>query len=141
MIQINNDTYYKLQETTNTTMNTTIMNAAYDNDYDIHFWIYDSITKSIIDPYFEEYDFVKMVRNLTDKQRYEEIEYQSKKYMEYFLRVLPRIKHHKNNLPSGYGRCWFNAWRVKQQDNKRYRLCIGKMGWEKKTGGVWWEFG
>ena len=115
---------------------------------DIHVWIEHN--GKIVDPEMPSYARVRDIRGLVDKQRYEE---------NTTLRetIMPTVKKHlkayktlskwsteqvlrdfynepKNNM------CHVNAYAYKCH-HPDSRIVIGKMGWERPDGTVFWEFG
>lgn len=112
---------------------------------DAHVWV--ERDGKIIDPHFEHYDFCIRVNGCTTKTAYKEApasiqEKAFKMFEEHFkLRFgeawQDEIKRIYNKpIPDN---CVQNSYAEVAKNGGR--LVFGSMGWEKKKGGVWWEYG
>lgn len=126
------------------------------NIKDIHCWVVKN-DGSIYDPYFDEYNKIKLRNNLSNEQCYEEFprDNQNKLWKEYYWKFLvkPTIcdnnGKYKQNMIKFYANkpqpfeCMVNAFcYFLNNKEKGYRVAIGRMGWKiKNSNDVWWEFG
>ena len=119
---------------------------------DIHVWCEHN--GQIIDPHFESYDMIRIIRKCHGKQHHDE-------QPELRHLIMPKVKSIMKSLKKQgvtteeilsefaakpqYGYCIINAYAYahahRNDPNGAPRLCIGKMGWECDDGSVWWEFG
>ena len=115
---------------------------------DGHFWIVRD--GNILDTYFDEYDIVKKIHNLTGNMVYKEA--------DAFTQALMVLKFRKSLEKCGINEdkyvalkrevgmneprpndCYFNCLLVMKEGDE---LKFGSMGWKKSDGsGIWWEFG
>jgi hypothetical protein len=123
---------------------------------DAHFWV--ERDGEIIDPYFQDYDFVKMVNALTGDMIHLEAEPLIQEIMKKrFNKVLKDVfgasttttgedykqfvkfseKHGKGKAT--VNQCFQNS--VVEITKRGGTLKFGSMGWKRKAGGVHYEFG
>jgi hypothetical protein len=113
---------------------------------DAHFWI--ERDGKIIDPDYPDHQYVIQANKCTNKKMYKEAppstqEKAIKMYEEYFELVAGK-DWLKLMASSAEGRGHYNQCvqvAILERHLRGGRLVFGSMGWEKKKGGVHWEFG
>ena len=110
---------------------------------DGHFWLVRN--GKIIDPYFDDYTFVKKVQGCNNKQVYlpasplvQTILKRKFAEVDESWGVTKQFIIDDFNGKPLSGRCYHNA-RMLMEDGDE--LVFGSMGWHKKTGGIHYEFG
>jgi hypothetical protein len=109
---------------------------------DGHFWLVRD--GKIIDPYFNDYDYIKRVQGCNNKQVYLPASplvqaVMKKKFyeVEQTLGVSKDFWKKFSPKPTA-NRCWQNAHILMEDGDE---LVFGSMGWHKKSGGIHYEFG
>ena len=129
---------------------------------DFHCWCENAAGEVLGDKDFMEYKMIRAMRNLQDTPIYkrwdEEHEVAQWKRCQGRMRAqIQRFKDHKKKHGFGepfwdefknggqFGQCPYNACQYMKEQrklgNNDVRICVGSMGWKKKDGNVFWEFG
>ena len=110
---------------------------------DGHFWV--ERDGEIIDPYFIEYDFIKVVNRLEGMPVHMKADdIVSKVIIRRFENVISYdllFKMMKDNYYQvSFGKCYLNA--VLEVRKNGGELCFGSMGWKRKrSDDIHWEYG
>lgn len=119
--------------------------------FDGHFWV--ERDGKVIDPYFKEYDFIKMFNGLEgDCIRVEASAHIQSSIIDLFIGCLRKYCKTDNvfkecfeimndkKIPLRYGNCFINA--VKEIGENGGVLKFGSLGWKKKKSNkVFYEYG
>ena len=120
---------------------------------DIHVWCEHN--GHIIDPYFEDYDMIREIRKCHGIQHHKE-QPEHRGLIMPTIRAIIKVTKQQNGVTTEeilseyaakpqYGYCFLNAYAYahahRNDPNGAPRLCIGKMGWVRDDGSIWWEFG
>jgi len=118
---------------------------------DAHAWV-ELENGTIIDPYFEHYSMVKMIRNLKGEPQYSKFsnddmvlqkckDITKEGVRQYIKFSLAKNSNNPfwNDWEDRKNHCFINAY----VNQKKYggKIVYGKMGWEDSKGDIFWEYG
>jgi len=122
------------------------------NSMDLHYWVVNK-DGTIYDPHFVEYDMIKFVRQTTNTQKYQPFpdDIRDKLFKIHVLtHIQPALKEvlesggdlddFTKNWKPQFGQCILNAF-CYNATHEGSKLVVGKMGWKKSNGDVFWEYG
>ena len=107
---------------------------------DVHCWVVRN--GEVIDPWFEQYSIITMIRHTTQQRVYKEAPEETQRIIAGIFETYYGITLSIDfliDVPVMFGHCYRNA--MKEIHIHGGELKIGSCGFVRDDGSVWWEYG